>query len=178
MAMALKKMHVYQSLLDRKQTGKKSFAVLIDPDKVSASTLDDLVPLCVQAKVDYFFVGGSLVTSDFLDDCIRHVKNSCDIPVLLFPGSPLQLSRHADDVDWSILIGHRVLSGRVHGRSLSFFERTHRPRPGERFPGATQSPPTGIIGESRFFIKSLDTGRIKQAATPPPTPGRWSRRAA
>ncbi len=112
-------MHVYQSLLDRKQTGKKSFAVLIDPDKVSASTLDDLVPLCIQANVDYFFVGGSLVVSDYLDDCIRHIKNISNIPVLLFPGSPLQLSRHADALLYlsmisgrnaELLIGQHVIS--------------------------------------------------------------------
>ena len=61
------KMPVYQSLLDKKQNGKKSFAVLIDPDKVSVSSLNELIALSVDVKVDYFFVGGSLVVTDHLD---------------------------------------------------------------------------------------------------------------
>ena len=78
-------MPVYQSLLEKKQNGKKSFAVLVDPDKVSPSSLNDLIALAVDAKVDYFLVGGSLVVTDHLDECIRQIKASCHIPVLLFP---------------------------------------------------------------------------------------------
>ena len=59
------KMHVYQSLLEKKRSGKKSFAVLVDPDKVSSYSLNNIVSLAVEAKVDYFFVGGSLVISNY-----------------------------------------------------------------------------------------------------------------
>ena len=37
------KMHVYPTLLAQKEAGKKSFAVLIDPDKVSFPALEKLV---------------------------------------------------------------------------------------------------------------------------------------
>lgn len=106
-SMALMKMHVYPSLVEKKKTGKKSFAVLVDPDKVTVSSLNDLVKLAVQAKVDYFFVGGSLVISDHLDECIQQIKASCSIPVLLFPGSPSQVSRHADALLYLSLISGR-----------------------------------------------------------------------
>ena len=101
------KTHVYLSLLEKKKTGKKSFAVLIDPDKVSASSLTDIVSLAIEAKVDYLFVGGSLVISDHLDDCIRQIRSCCSIPVLLFPGSPSQISRHADALLYLSLISGR-----------------------------------------------------------------------
>jgi phosphoglycerol geranylgeranyltransferase len=101
------KMPVYQSLLEKKQNGKKSFAVLIDPDKVSRSSLNDLIALAVDAKVDYFLVGGSLVVTDHLDECIQQIKASCTIPVLLFPGSPSQISRHADALLYLSLISGR-----------------------------------------------------------------------
>ena len=52
---------IYDSLSDKKKLGKKSFAVLIDPDKVNTSLLDELVSLSLSAKVDYLLVGGSLV---------------------------------------------------------------------------------------------------------------------
>jgi len=101
------KMPVYQSLLKKKQNGKKSFAVLVDPDKVSASSLQELIVLATDANVDYFFVGGSLVISDHLDERIQQIKSSCTIPVLLFPGSPSQISRHADALLYLSLISGR-----------------------------------------------------------------------
>src|SRR5215218_8487298 len=101
------KMPVYKSLLDKKQNGKKSFAVLIDPDKVSVSSLNELIALSVEVNVDYFFVGGSLVVTDHLDDCIRQIKSSCTIPILLFPGSPSQISKHADALLYLSLISGR-----------------------------------------------------------------------
>ena len=52
---------IYQSLEERKKQGKKSFAVLIDPDKVKDADMEQLLELSISAKVDYFFVGGSLV---------------------------------------------------------------------------------------------------------------------
>lgn len=100
-------MHVYQSLLEKKKNGKKSFAVLIDPDKVSASSLIPLVEAANEAKVDYLFVGGSLVITDHLDECILTIKKHSSIPVLLFPGSPSQISRHADALLYLSLISGR-----------------------------------------------------------------------
>lgn len=98
---------IYHSLTERKQQGKKSFAVLIDPDKVNAKLLDDLIDLSVQAKVDYFLLGGSLVISNHLDECVQHVKKNCDIPVILFPGSPTQISKYADALLYLSLISGR-----------------------------------------------------------------------
>lgn len=106
-------------MLSKKQKGHKSFAVLIDPDKVNNKILDELVHLSVQAKVDYLLVGGSLVVSNHLDECILHIKKYCDIPVLLFPGSPSQISRYADALLYlsmisgrnpELLIGQHVIS--------------------------------------------------------------------
>lgn len=101
------KHRLYQQILDRKASGKKSFTVLIDPDKVNIAKTEQLVSLAVDAKVDYFFVGGSLVISDSLDECIRQIKVSCDIPVIIFPGSPSQVSRYADALLYLSLISGR-----------------------------------------------------------------------
>jgi phosphoglycerol geranylgeranyltransferase len=113
------KMNLYHSLTEKKKAGKKSFAVLIDPDKVNSSSLEVLVQTSVDADVDYFFVGGSLVVSNHLDEVIQKIKSSCNIPVLLFPGSPSQVSRYADALLYlslisgrnpELLIGQHVLS--------------------------------------------------------------------
>ncbi|MEO7482426.1 MAG: geranylgeranylglyceryl/heptaprenylglyceryl phosphate synthase [Ferruginibacter sp.] len=113
---------VYQSLLEKKQQGKKSFAVLVDPDKVNDDDMGALVELAVEAKVDYFLVGGSLVISNYLDECVQYIKRSCDIPVILFPGSPSQVSKYADALLYlslisgrnpELLIGQHVVSAPV-----------------------------------------------------------------
>lgn len=106
-------------MVTKKQKGQKSFAVLIDPDKVNKNLLEELINLSVDANVDYLFVGGSLVVSNHLDECIKQIKQSCNIPVILFPGSPSQISRHADALLYlsmisgrnpELLIGQHVIS--------------------------------------------------------------------
>ncbi len=81
--------------------------VLIDPDKVNDSSLESTIALAAEARVDYFFVGGSLVVSSYLDECVQLIKKSCTIPVILFPGSPGQLSRYADALLYLSLISGR-----------------------------------------------------------------------
>jgi putative glycerol-1-phosphate prenyltransferase len=100
-------MHIYKSLEERKKQGKKSFAVLIDPDKVDEAQLDQLITLSITANVDYLFVGGSLVISNHLDEVIRQIKNNCQIPVILFPGSANHISKHADALLYLSLISGR-----------------------------------------------------------------------
>jgi putative glycerol-1-phosphate prenyltransferase len=101
------KLPIYQSLVERKNNHKRSFAVLIDPDNVTDASLDELVGLSETAGVDYFFIGGSLVVSDNIDNCIRVIRQRSRIPILLFPGSPSQVTRHADALLYLSLISGR-----------------------------------------------------------------------
>lgn len=98
---------IYQSLLERKNHGKKSFAVLIDPDKVNDEKMEKIIRLSCAAKVDYFLVGGSLVISSYLDECVQIIKRNCNIPVLLFPGNSTYVSIYADALLYLSLISGR-----------------------------------------------------------------------
>ena len=98
---------IYHHILERRKDHKKSFAVLIDPDKVVDGDISHLVSLATEAGVDFFFVGGSLVVSQNLDECVLSIKRQCEIPVVLFPGSPSQVSRHADALLYLSLISGR-----------------------------------------------------------------------
>src|SRR5579863_7645809 len=98
---------IYQTLLEKKKTHQKSFAVLIDPDKVNEQKVEELTQLAVEAKVDYLLVGGSLVISNHLDEVVQHIKKNCDIPVILFPGTPSQVSKYADALLYLSLISGR-----------------------------------------------------------------------
>ena len=87
---------------------KKSLAVLIDPD--SFTTLEDLLGLInlgSQNSIDYFFVGGSLVTRNTQRLIIHTIKNNCDIPVILFPGSNMHIDTDADGILFLSLISGR-----------------------------------------------------------------------
>jgi len=57
--------------------------------------------------VDYLFVGGSLMVTQHLDECIQAFKMNSDIPVILFPGSPSQVSRYSDALFYLSLISGR-----------------------------------------------------------------------
>lgn len=98
---------LYQHFLRNKQQGHKSFAVLVDPDKVDDAKIEQLVQLALDAKVDYFLVGGSLLVSNHLDQCVSKFKSLCNIPIVLFPGSSAQVSKYADALLYLSLISGR-----------------------------------------------------------------------
>ena len=98
---------IYDSLLLAKQCQEKKFAVLIDPDKVRLGYMEKVIELAAQAKVDYFFIGGSLVVNNMLDHCLESIRKACDIPMILFPGNSFQLSYRADAILFLSLISGR-----------------------------------------------------------------------
>ena len=59
------------------------------------------------ANVDCFFVGGSLLLNNNLGECIKTIKENSSIPVLLFPGSELQINKDADGILFLSLISGR-----------------------------------------------------------------------
>lgn len=98
---------IYQELVARKKQGKPGFAVLVDPDKIAPADMRYLAELCVDGGVDYLLMGGSLVVDHQLDLCIQRFKAECDIPVILFPGSPAQVTPAADALLYLSLISGR-----------------------------------------------------------------------
>ncbi|MBO7074400.1 MAG: geranylgeranylglyceryl/heptaprenylglyceryl phosphate synthase [Bacteroidales bacterium] len=86
-------MAIYDKFQDK---SRKKLAVLIDPDKPTDAQILSIVEKAKAADVDFFFVGGSLLVTDSLDHCIKLIKANCDIPVLIFPGNSLQISKYCD----------------------------------------------------------------------------------
>lgn len=91
-------------LFNRRQ---KQLAVLVDPDKLTTDQLESLTIKAQKAGIDFFFVGGSLLTSGSLDTCVKMLKANSNIPVILFPGNTYQLSNHADAILFLSLISSR-----------------------------------------------------------------------
>ncbi len=97
-------MMVYQKLL---QTNTPKLAVLIDPDKQSQVNLKKLVQLAQDARVDFFFVGGSLLMDDSFEATVTFIKEHSAIPVIIFPGNNYQVSARADALLFLSLISGR-----------------------------------------------------------------------
>lgn len=104
------------------ETGRKHFAVLIDPDNLDKTSCLNLLSLSEAHQVDFFFVGGSLITSDNQEVIIRLIKEHSSIPVILFPSSSLHIDKQADGIlllslisgrNPDFLIGQHVISAPI-----------------------------------------------------------------
>jgi putative glycerol-1-phosphate prenyltransferase len=100
-------MNIYETITGKIKQKKKQFAVLIDPDKTTREKLTTIIQKAVENKVDYFFIGGSLLTDNSFEDNILQIKQSCDIPVVIFPGNSMQISNNADAILFLSLISGR-----------------------------------------------------------------------
>lgn len=101
-------MNVYDSILQNTKEYKAGYFILIDPDKTNPEHLPALLSTAIEAGVDGFLVGGSLLLTPDFDSYLKTFKKySGDIPVIIFPGGVHQLSAFAD-----ALLYISLLSGR------------------------------------------------------------------
>jgi len=80
---------------------------LLDPDKLKRDALAKTVALANKSEVDFIFVGGSLLVSQEFENTIIEIKKRTKIPVVIFPGSPLQISNQANAILFLSLISGR-----------------------------------------------------------------------
>jgi phosphoglycerol geranylgeranyltransferase len=113
-------------LSTRKQEKRKSFAVLLDPDKVNFSTFPKFLEYAAGQGVDFFFVGGSLITNYAIDQLVAAIHEHTHIPAILFPGSSLHIDPSADAIlllslisgrNAELLIGQHVIAAPLLKRS-------------------------------------------------------------
>ncbi len=101
-------MTILELIYQRHESGKKSIAVLVDPDKVDGpARLRPLIDLANESCIDFFLVGGSLITTPNISEVIQTIKEKVSIPVILFPGSSLQIDPTADAILFLSLISGR-----------------------------------------------------------------------
>lgn len=86
--------------------GTKCIGLLLDPDKTKGGSLLHFLNIAEECKPDFILAGGSL-TFNKIDDLIDYVKQHTSIPVILFPGSLLQLTLKADVIMLLSLISGR-----------------------------------------------------------------------
>lgn len=103
--------------IDFRQSGRKGIIVLIDPDSIASTRqLAHLINTCIEVKVDFIFIGGSLITTSNFEEVVTYVKNNTSIPVILFPGNNLQITHQADGL---------LLLSLISGRNPDFLIGQH-----------------------------------------------------
>lgn len=103
---------IYKKLTESE---KALFAVLIDPDKYNELAIRNISELAEKCNVDFFLLGGSFVKSN-METTLLQIKSHTNIPVMLFPGSPLQFIPKADAI---------LLISLISGRNPDFLIGNH-----------------------------------------------------
>ncbi len=98
---------IYRQFHTLKANKQHAFALLIDPDSVTPASIRNLAEQCNHSAVDFAFMGGSIMVTAHVDRCIREFKSLSSVPVVLFPGSPSQVSASADGLLYLSLISGR-----------------------------------------------------------------------
>lgn len=99
--------NIYKDILEAKSENTKLLAILVDPDKVVLENLSILISKIKLSPATHIFIGGSHVTTNILDELIVKIKQNCDLPIVLFPGNPSQISDKADAILFLSLISGR-----------------------------------------------------------------------
>ncbi len=102
-------------ILNKIKRDKKQMVILIDPDKENNDSLLKFCKKLNKIPVDYLFVGGSLLQKN-IDETINILKKNSDLPIILFPGSLLQISDNADAI---------LLLSLISGRNPDFLIGNH-----------------------------------------------------
>ncbi|MEB2783303.1 geranylgeranylglyceryl/heptaprenylglyceryl phosphate synthase [Algoriphagus persicinus] len=103
------KRRVSKILKEFHTAGSKGLAWLVDPDKVKNAALFEKEYAWVKDScLDLIFVGGSQLSRDNFREVVISVKKIAgEIPVVIFPGSQMQLAEEADAILFLSLISGR-----------------------------------------------------------------------
>ena len=99
--------NIHQQILEAKKKGQKLLAILLDPDKIVWENLDHLLDKIKQSPATHIFVGGSIVQATILEELLAELKQKTNLPVVIFPGDPSQISPQADAILFLSLLSGR-----------------------------------------------------------------------
>lgn len=99
--------NIYAEILKSKTENQKLLAILLDPDKIVWETLNILISKIKKSPATHIFVGGSLVKTNTIDELILQLKAEINLPIILFPGNPSQISDKADGILFLSLLSGR-----------------------------------------------------------------------
>jgi phosphoglycerol geranylgeranyltransferase len=102
-----KKQNIYTEILQAKKANKKLLAILLDPDKVNLQNIKSLISKIRKSPATHIFIGGSLVLNNSIDEICLELKKEINLPIVLFPGNPSQISNEANGILFLTLLSGR-----------------------------------------------------------------------
>jgi len=88
-------MKIYDKLLELAKK-RANYFCLLDPDELQADKAQDFAKMCEENGADGLLVGGSIMVNNKFQSNLKLIKESVNIPVLIFPGIFDFVSPHAD----------------------------------------------------------------------------------
>jgi len=94
--------------LKERASKKTIHLTLLDPDKQTPEEASDIALSASKGGTAGIMVGGSTdIISGKLDETVKAIKSTVDLPVILFPGDISGVSRHADAIFFMSLLNSR-----------------------------------------------------------------------
>jgi len=90
-------METYKKLLAMSQE-RASYMCLIDPDKINHEQAIHTARICEENGADGILVGSSIMLTTNFESNLKAIKESVNIPVLIFPGIFNFVSKYADAI--------------------------------------------------------------------------------
>ena len=90
---------VERYLLEKIEKEGTIHITLIDPEKVTASSASHIVHDAESGQTAAIMVGGStIVSTSHLDNVVKAIKKTVNVPVILFPNNVTGISKYADAI--------------------------------------------------------------------------------
>ncbi|WP_435354425.1 geranylgeranylglyceryl/heptaprenylglyceryl phosphate synthase [Emticicia sp. SJ17W-69] len=97
---------ILPTIQENTKSKKKSLAILIDPDKFDKINFDEIESTAL-TKIDFIFIGGSLIIAKNIEEIVKKLKDKFQIPVIMFPGNAIHICGGLDGVLFLSLISGR-----------------------------------------------------------------------
>ena len=99
--------NIYNEILLAKTEIKIPLWLLLDPASLAAKIPLNLIRKINHTPATHILVGGSSFNGTHLDELIIELKSKINLPILLFPGNPSQISDKADGILFLTLLSGR-----------------------------------------------------------------------
>jgi phosphoglycerol geranylgeranyltransferase len=114
-------------MIIEKTKREKVHMTLIDPDTSGDEGSGKIAEQAYKAGTDFILVGGSThLTMNEMDMATKQIKEKCNVPVIIFPGSSSMFTRYADAIffmsllnssDLEFIVGHQKKASLVVKKS-------------------------------------------------------------
>jgi len=100
-------MKVYDHLINTIKAKGAAYLILLDPDMIHSNKVSNFIKHCEKSGADGFLIGGSLMFNNDFEKFISMVKDSTNLPAIIFPGAIDQVTSKADAILFLSVISGR-----------------------------------------------------------------------